>query len=89
MTYEYLLKKYGLTLSFEEAGAELGLHFQTVRQMCQRGDIKATRRCDKGGKWILTTKALADYIDSVSLEKEKAVDILPIPKTGRGYKKII
>lgn len=61
-TYDYLLGKYGITLSFEQAKDELGLHPQTIRMMCQRGDIKTSRA---GKKWVLTTKAIADYIDCV------------------------
>lgn len=59
-TYEYLLQKYGITLTFEQAGKELGLYWQTVREMCARGDIPARKA---GRKWVLTTKALATYID--------------------------
>jgi hypothetical protein len=79
-TYEYLLQKYGITLSFEQAGKELGLYWQTVREMCARGDIQARKA---GRKWVLTTKALAIYIDEGPHNKIK----LP-PKNGR-YPKIV
>jgi len=42
-TYEYLLQKYGTTLTFEQAAKELGLHWQTIRVMCARGDIPAIK----------------------------------------------
>jgi hypothetical protein len=35
-TYEYLLKKYGTTLTFQEASEEIGLYWQTIREMCAR-----------------------------------------------------
>jgi len=60
-TYEYLLQKYGTTLTFEQASKEIGLHWQTIREMCARGDIQAIKA---GRKWILTTKALAEYLDN-------------------------
>ncbi len=88
MTYEFLLKKYGrITLTLQEGGEELGLHWQTVRQMCQRGDIKATKRPGVNGRWILSTKAIADYIDKSADDLKRKTDILPI--TGKGYKKIV
>lgn len=74
-TYEFLLGKYGTTLTFKDAGEELGLHEQTVRMMCLRGDIKAARA---GRKWVLTTKAIADYIDCV-----EGVNLAPLRKRGR------
>lgn len=61
-TYEFLLEKYGVTMTFQQAKDELGLHEQTIRMMCQRGDIKTARA---GRKWVLTSKAIADYIDCV------------------------
>ena len=61
-TYDYLLGKYGTTLSFQQAKEELGLHEQTIRMMCQRGDIRTARA---GRRWVLTTKAISDYIDCV------------------------
>jgi excisionase family DNA binding protein len=62
-TYEYLLDKYGATISFQDAAEELGLYWQTVREMCRRGDIRAIKA---GRKWILTTKALAKFLDEGS-----------------------
>lgn len=78
--YEYLLNKYGVTLTFEQASEEIGLHWQTIREMCLRGEIKAIKA---GRKWILTTKALAEYLDNgVSTET-----IIQIPQ-GR-HRKIV
>lgn len=65
-THDFLLQKYGTTLSFEQAASELRLHPQTIRMMCQRGDIKTSRA---GKKWVLTTKAIADFLDSTSVGK--------------------
>lgn len=61
-THEYLLQKYGTTLLFQQASEEIGIHWQTIREMCLRGEIKTARA---GHKWILTTKALAVYLDTV------------------------
>lgn len=59
-TYQYLLDKYGLTISFHQAAEELGVYWENLRRLCKTGDIRA----DKVGRaWMLTTKALADYID--------------------------
>ena len=79
-TYEYLLQKYGTTLTFEQAAKEIGLYWQTVRVMCARGDIPAIKA---GRKWVLTTKALATYIDEGSQSP-----IMP-PQRNRQYRKIV
>lgn len=81
-THEYLLQKYGVTISFIDASKETGLYWQTLREMCARKEIDTPRR---GRKWILTTKALADYLDNVNKKEE-----IVIPnKTRCGYKKIV
>ena len=60
LTYQYLLDRYGLTISFHQAAKELGVYWENLRRLCKTGDIRA----DKVGRaWMLTTKALADYID--------------------------
>ena len=75
-TLEYLLKKYGATLTFDEASKELNLHWQTIREMCARGEIKAKKA---GRKWVLTTKALAEYLDTEQQdEEEKEEDLEPV-----------
>ena len=79
--HEYLLKKYGTTLTFQQASMEIGLHWQTIRIRCLRGDIKAVRA---GRKWVLTTKALAEYLDG---KKEETVISLGYTKSG--HKKIV
>lgn len=80
-TYEYLLQKYGTTLTFEQAAKELGLYWQTVRVMCARGDIPARKA---GRKWVLTTKALAIFID------EGPQTRIPFSSGHRGqYRKIV
>jgi len=60
LTYQYLLEKYGLTLTFQEAAQELDVYWENLRRMCKTGEIRAEK---VGRKWVLTTKALADYID--------------------------
>ncbi len=60
LTYVYLLEKYGLSISWEDAAKELGVYWENIRCMCQRGEIRAEK---VGRSWLLTTKALADYID--------------------------
>ena len=59
-TYSYLLDKHGLKISFQDAAKELGVYWENLRKLCKRGDIDARK---VGKKWLLTTKALADYID--------------------------
>lgn len=60
LTYSYLLNKYGLTLTWKQAAAELGVYWENVRRLCQRGEIRAQK---VGRAWVLTTRALADYVD--------------------------
>lgn len=60
LTYQYLLDRYGLTVSFQQAGKELGVYWENLRKKCQSGEIRANK---VGRKWLLTTRALADYID--------------------------
>lgn len=78
-THEYLLQKYGTTLTFHEASKEIGVYWQTIRNMCLRADIKTVRA---GYKWVLTTKALAEYLDN---KENKEHDNLGT--TRKGYKK--
>ena len=80
-THEYLLNKYGATLTYQEASQVTGIHWQRVRNMCLRGEIKAV----KGGRhWIITAKALADYLDGIT-----ATETMSMTKISRGYKKIV
>ena len=81
-THEYLLQKYGTTLTFQQAAQELKLHWQTIREMCLRGEIKTARA---GRKWVLTTKALAEYLDGQT-QKEKQKEDLSFPMLGK-YKR--
>ncbi|NLE26505.1 MAG: helix-turn-helix domain-containing protein [Clostridiaceae bacterium] len=81
-THEYLLNKYGTTLTFQQASEETGIYWQTLREMCLRGDIKAPRA---GKKWVLTTKAIAEYLDG---ETQKEKEVIPL-RPGRGHRKIV
>lgn len=87
-THEYLLNKYGVTISFQDAAKELGLYWQTVRVMCARGEIQAIKA---GRKWVLTTKALAEYLDGkTQKEQESIINITNAPTRGRNkHKKIV
>ena len=85
MTYEYLLQKYGTTLTFEQASGEIGLHWQTIREMCCRGEIKALKAGKGRGKWVLTTKALAEYLDNGAKQKETVVPL----KSRSRYERIV
>jgi hypothetical protein len=82
-THEYLLQKYGTTLTFQQASEETGIFWQTIREMCLRGDIKTVRA---GRRWILTTKALAEFLDNGKIKKE---ELGPVKMTGYGHKKIV
>ncbi len=76
LTYSYLLEKYGLSLTWEQAAEELGVYWENVRRLCQRGEIRAAK---VGRAWLLTTKALADYIDRGAVQKPQ-----PAPKKKGG-----
>ncbi len=60
LTYAYLLKKYGLVISWDDAAKELGIYWETLRRLCTRGEIPIEK---VGRSWLLTTRALADFID--------------------------
>lgn len=81
MTHEYLLQKYGVRVDFVQAGEILGLHWQTVREMCLRGEIKAVRA---GRRWIVTTKAIADFLDNAA----KPAEVIPMT-TRTKHKRIV
>jgi hypothetical protein len=81
-THEYLLQKYGTTLTFQQASEETGIFWQTIREKCKRGEIKTIKN---GRLWVLTTKALADYLDGRTKKEEPVV----ISFTGRGHRKIV
>lgn len=66
LTYAYLLGKYGLTMTWEEAAKELGVYWENIRKLCKRGDIAAEK---VGKSWVLTTRAIADFIDHGSISK--------------------
>lgn len=69
-THEYLLQKYGPTLTFQQASEITGIYWQTIREMCLRGEIKTPKA---GRHWVLTTKAISDFLDNgVSDQKEIA-----------------
>ncbi len=72
-THEYLLQKYGTTLTWEQASSETGIYWQTIREMCLRGEIKTLKVGQglKKSRRILTTKALADYLDASKEDKPK------------------
>ena len=80
-THEYLLQKYGTTLTFRQASKETGIYWQTIREMCKRGEIKTVKN---GRLWVLTTKALANYLDGLT-ERENIV----VGLTGKGHRKIV
>lgn len=79
LTYAYLLDKYGLKITWEEAAAELGVYWENLRKMCKSGDIAAQK---VGRKWVLTTRALADFIDGEQREPEPQ-------KKKRGHHKYV
>lgn len=80
-THEYLLEKYGPTLTWQQASNETGIFWMTIRNMCLRGEIKTPRA---GKKWVLTTKAIAEYLDGEAVPKETVVQF-----TKQGHRKIV
>lgn len=80
LTYAYLLDKYGLRITWEDAAAELGIYWENLRKMCKSGDIAAQK---VGRKWVLTTKALADFIDG------KPEPVVEPQKNKRGHHKYV
>ena len=89
-TYEYLLNKYGPTMTFQQASEVTGIYWQTIREMCARGQIK-TVRVGKTGRWILTSKAISDFLDGKTEEEEAAAAVTSIAnaKGRRRYEKIV
>jgi len=75
LTYQYLLDRYGLTISFQDAAEELGVYWERLRERCRSGEIRAEK---VGRSWMLTTKALADYIDHGPAERPA-----PVPQGKR------
>lgn len=85
-TYGYLLQKYGVRMTWKQAETELGISWQTVRNMCARGEIKAIQMGAKWSKWVLPTKAIADYLDNGTVPAEKVV---PLKKSRSKYERIV
>lgn len=81
-TYTYLLEKYGLTITWAQAATELGVYWENIRKLCKRGDIAAQK---VGRSWMLTTKALADFIDNGSVLRQRAVS----PAKARNHHKYV
>lgn len=79
LTYSYLLKKYGLSLTWEQAAKELGVYWERVREKCRTGDIAAEK---VGRKWVLTAKALAEYIDHGPARRQ---NVIPMKTEHRKY----
>lgn len=93
LTYAYLLKKYGLTISWKEAAKELGVYWETLRRLCARGEIPIEK---VGKSWLLTTKALANYIDYGPASKWQEAETEGLPqkpkqksKQKRGFFKYV
>lgn len=84
-THEYLLHKYGATMTFRQAQEETGIFWQTIREMCLRGDIKTPRA---GRRWILTTKAIAEYLDNGPAKREPQEAPEPAKKKMK-YERIV
>lgn len=85
-THEHLLNKYGVTLTFQQASEETGIFWQTIREMCKRGVIKTPKN---GSRYVLTTKALAQYLDQEEEAERTKETVMPTPLTGKGYRKIV
>ncbi len=87
LTYSYLMEKYGLVISFRDAANELDVYWENLRRLCQRGEIKVQK---VGRAWMLTTKALADYIDyGLAGGSKGSNNVLNMEKsTGRKCKSI-
>lgn len=83
-TYTYLLEKYGLTISFQDAAKELGTYWENLRKLCKRGDITAEK---VGKSWMLTTRALADFVDNGSLSKQRAAP--PAKRVKRNHRRYV
>lgn len=82
-TYEYLLQKYGTTLTWQQAAAETGMFWQTIQMKCRTGEIKTPKN---GYRWILTVKALAEFLDNTS---SKQPDPMPVQLARNGHPKIV
>ena len=43
LTYQYLLDKHGLTISFQDAARELDVYWERLRERCRSGEIRAEK----------------------------------------------
>lgn len=59
-TADYLLDKYGLTMTPNDVGEVLHSHPSHVRALCQTGELPAFRL---GERWHISTAKLAEIID--------------------------
>lgn len=84
-TYDYLLSKYGISISWQDAAKETGIYWETIQKLCRQGDIAAQKI---GRTWMLTTKALANFIDYGPITKRTQTEV-PATKKERGHYKYV
>lgn len=82
-TYEYLLQKYGATMTWQQAADETGIYWSTIQIKCRTGEINVPKN---GRYWVLTTKALAEFLDKTN---DKQPEPEPVQLTGCGHRKIV
>ncbi len=73
-----------LGLTTEEAGKRLGVSDGTIRGMCRRGTLKATRGPDElhpgSGTWLIATVELDNY-----LKRKRQKKCKPLSDVDKGY----
>lgn len=77
-------KKYPETLSVGEVAELLNISFQEVRQMCRRGEIKATQTVPGSGKWSIKSEqfihldAWQTYLEKVEKQKKASLELVTL-----------
>lgn len=73
LTFEQLIKKYGLIMTPGELSEVLGLSTDTVLRMLQRKEISARKA---GSRWIIATESVINYLAAGNSE-EKIINVKP------------
>lgn len=85
-TQDYLMTKYGVVLTWDQACEAVRAHKDTLRKLCRTGKIKTPMKGQHD--YILTAKAIADFLDMSTEPIEDAKDKV-VGFTKAGYKKIV
>jgi CTP:phosphocholine cytidylyltransferase-like protein len=68
--FQYLLEKYGVTMTFQQAQEQLHCCIEVLENILRDKKIEAVKR-GQGRKWIILTESFFKYIESLKVKQEE------------------